>query len=285
MFTMKIIDSDSFLDLPLSAQALYFHLNMRADDDGFVGNPKKIMKMIGASEDELKLLLIKRFVIGFESGVIVIKHWRMHNTLKCDRYHPTSYQEEFAKLRLKTNKSYTDTCPGVHQSQAADEDDSETKMEPNWNQNETKIEQGRNQNDTTDLDVDVEIGEDAEEAKEPAANNEGNVITKQFAIESIIAQWNSLSAYGIPKIRSMDKKSPRYKYLSARLDEYGFDTVIEAIRIVEQSPFLRGENDRGWTITFDWFIGKSNFVKILEGNYLPKKHKAKQRRDDLDDIM
>ena len=282
MFTMKIIDSDSFLDLPLSAQALYFHLNMRADDDGFVGNPKKIMKMIGASEDELKLLLIKRFVIGFESGVIVIKHWRMHNTLKCDRYHPTSYQDEFAKLRLKTNKSYTDTCPGGNQSQADEDGSDETKMEPNWNQNETKNEQSQKQNETTDLDVDVEMSEDAEEV---AANNEDNVATKQFAIESIIAQWNSLSVYGIPKIRSMDKKSPRYKYLSVRLDEYGFDTIVEAIRIVEQSPFLMGENDRGWTITFDWFIGKTNFVKVLEGNYLAKKQKTKQRKDDLDDIM
>ena len=109
MFTQKIVDSDAFLDMPLSAQALYFHLNMRADDDGFVNNPKKIQRMLGASEDDLKLLLAKRFILGFESGVIVIKHWRMHNLLRKDRYNPTQYQEEFSLLGLKENGSYTES--------------------------------------------------------------------------------------------------------------------------------------------------------------------------------
>ena len=108
MFTQKIIDSDPFLDMPLSTQALYFHLNMRADDDGFVNSPKRICRGIGASEDDLKLLLAKRFVIGFESGVLVIKHWRMHNTLRKDRYNPTQYQEEYAMLDVKDNKAYTE---------------------------------------------------------------------------------------------------------------------------------------------------------------------------------
>lgn len=108
MFTQKIIDSDAFLDMPLSSQALYFHLNMRADDDGFVNNPKRIQRTIGASEDDLKLLIVKRFVIGFESGVIVIKHWRMHNTLRKDRYNPTQYQEELALLDVKDNNVYTE---------------------------------------------------------------------------------------------------------------------------------------------------------------------------------
>lgn len=107
MFTMKIVDSDSFLDMPLSTQCLYFHLNMRADDDGFVGNPKRICKLIGCNEDDLKLLLMKRFVLGFENGVIVIKHWRMHNTIQKDRYVPTSYSDELKQLGIKDNKSYT----------------------------------------------------------------------------------------------------------------------------------------------------------------------------------
>lgn len=108
MFTQKIIDSDAFLDMPLSTQALYFHLNMRADDDGFINNPKRIQRTIGASDDDLKLLIIKRFVIGFENGVIVIKHWRMHNTLRRDRYNPTQYQEQLATLEVKNNSAYTE---------------------------------------------------------------------------------------------------------------------------------------------------------------------------------
>jgi len=89
MFAKSIIDSDAFLDMSLSTQALYFHLAMRADDDGFINNPKKILRMIGGSDDELKMLLAKKFIIAFESGVIVIKHWRMHNYIQNDRYKPT----------------------------------------------------------------------------------------------------------------------------------------------------------------------------------------------------
>nr|DAV45627.1 MAG TPA: replisome organizer [Caudoviricetes sp.] len=108
MFAKTIIDSDAFLDMPLSAQALYFHLSMRADDDGFINNPKKIQRMIGASDDDCKLLILKRFIITFESGVIVIKHWRIHNYIQKDRYKPTIYQEEKSQLAVKENKAYTE---------------------------------------------------------------------------------------------------------------------------------------------------------------------------------
>lgn len=107
MFTMKIVDSDAFLDMPLSTQCLYFHLNMRADDDGFIGNAKKIMRMIGASEDDLKILIAKKFLLYFDTGIIVIKHWWMHNTLAKDRYNETAYIEEKSSLKIKDNKSYT----------------------------------------------------------------------------------------------------------------------------------------------------------------------------------
>ena len=107
MFCKKITESDAFLDMPLSSQALYFHLNMAADDDGFVNNPKKIVRSIGASEDDYKLLIAKRFIVTFESGVIVIKHWKMHNYIQSDRYKPTDYVEEKAMLGIKSNKAYT----------------------------------------------------------------------------------------------------------------------------------------------------------------------------------
>jgi hypothetical protein len=107
MFTMNIVDSDAFLEMPLSTQCLYFHLNMRADDDGFIGNAKRIMKLVGASDDDLKILIAKSFVLTFEDGVIVIKHWRMHNTLTKSRYHETPYLEDKSLLRLKKNGSYS----------------------------------------------------------------------------------------------------------------------------------------------------------------------------------
>lgn len=108
MFAKTIIDSDAFLDMPLSAQALYFHLSMRADDDGFINNPKKIQRMIGASDDDCKILVMKRFIITFESGVIVIKHWKIHNYIRNDRYKSTIYQSEKAQLIEKDNKAYSE---------------------------------------------------------------------------------------------------------------------------------------------------------------------------------
>ena len=111
MFAKTIIDSDAFLDMPLSAQALYFHLSMRADDDGFVNNPKKIQRMVGASDDDGKLLAMKRFILNFESGVIVIKHWKIHNYIRNDRYKETVYQAEKSMLVEKENKAYTFGIP------------------------------------------------------------------------------------------------------------------------------------------------------------------------------
>ena len=111
MFAKTIIDSDAFLDMPLSTQALYFHLSMRADDDGFINNAKKIQRMIGASDDDLKVLLMKRFLLPFESGVVVIKHWKIHNYIRNDRYKPTIYTDERAALDVKENGAYTERQP------------------------------------------------------------------------------------------------------------------------------------------------------------------------------
>ncbi len=104
MFSKKITDTDSFLDMPLSAQALYFHLNMGADDEGFVDNIKKIQRSIGASNDDLKILVGKGFLIPFESGVVVIRHWRIHNYIQADRFQATIYQDEKEQLEFDKSK-------------------------------------------------------------------------------------------------------------------------------------------------------------------------------------
>ncbi len=107
MFAKTIIDSDAFLDMPLSTQALYFHLSMRADDDGFINNPRKIQRMIGGADDDLKVLITKKFIIPFDSGIVVIKHWKIHNYIQKDRYKETVYIEEKSMLDTKENKGYT----------------------------------------------------------------------------------------------------------------------------------------------------------------------------------
>ena len=104
MFSLKIVDSDLFLDMPLSSQCLYFHLSMRADDDGFIQSPKSIMRITGCKDDDLKLLVAKGFVIGFETGVIVIRHWRIHNYVQSDRYSKSELPE--AKCVELKNKVY-----------------------------------------------------------------------------------------------------------------------------------------------------------------------------------
>ena len=130
LFSPEIVQSDAFLDMAPSTQALYFQLGMTADDDGFV-NPKKVMRLIGSSDDELTVLKAKRFVLPFESGVIVIKHWRIHNSIRKDRYHTTKYVEERGQLYLKENGAYThDSTKGTLLA---------TKWQPNGNQSVPEV--------------------------------------------------------------------------------------------------------------------------------------------------
>lgn len=124
MFAKTIIDSDAFLDMPTSSQLLYFHLSMRADDDGFVNKPKSVMRMVGCKEDDLKLLFVKKFLIPFESGIVVIKHWKIHNYIAKDRYTETKYKEEKSLLQLDENKAYTQS----HTPCIQDVDGTETQV-------------------------------------------------------------------------------------------------------------------------------------------------------------
>jgi hypothetical protein len=114
MFAKTIVTSDAFLDMPLSARCLYFTLGMFADDDGFVNNPKSIMRQVGACTDDLNLLLLKRFILSFDSGVIVIKHWRIHNYIAKDRYKETKYIEEKSTLMLDDKGAYTECIQDVY---------------------------------------------------------------------------------------------------------------------------------------------------------------------------
>ena len=106
MFAKTIIDSDAFLDMPMSARLLYYDLSMRADDDGFNNSPKKVMRTIGATTDDMNILIARKFIIPFENGVVVIKHWRIHNYIRKDTYNETPYKEQKALLEFDENKAY-----------------------------------------------------------------------------------------------------------------------------------------------------------------------------------
>ena len=113
MFSPQIVCSEEFLTMPVSSRELYFQLGMQADDDGFI-QPKLIMKLTGAGDDDLKVLLAKRFLLAFDGGVVVIKHWLIHNLIQKDRYHPTRFQDQKKLLLIKENKAYTEISSPVN---------------------------------------------------------------------------------------------------------------------------------------------------------------------------
>lgn len=170
MMSKSVIDTDMFLDMPASTQCLYFHMLLRADDDGFLKNAKTIMRTVGASPDDVKLLIAKRYLIPFESGIMAIKHWRTHNYIKKDRYKPTDC-EEIKLLEVNEKGEYVLAEPSRNQA--------DSKMEPTCIQSGTVLEPMRNQADSKmepqvrDRDrLEIEIGKDRESSrKKSSANN------------------------------------------------------------------------------------------------------------------
>lgn len=283
MFTQKIIDSDAFLDMPLTTQALYFHLNMRADDDGFINNPKKICRMIGASEDDLKLLIAKRFVLAFEKGVIVIKHWRMHNLIRKDRYSPTQYEDEFMSLDIKDNGSYTEKMPQI---QGIEEYGNQmaTSWQPVGNQMATQDRLGKDSIGEVSLGkssiVKDSIGE-KEEVKE-----EKNSTTN--TCKQVAALFNQICV-SYPSVQSLSEA--RKKAIKARFKTYTLEDFEILFEKAEASDFLKGGNGRNWSANFDWLIRDSNMAKVLDGNYDNKScgrnqapNKTAQQLDDFYDM-
>ena len=195
MFSKSVIDSDAFMDMPLSAQALYFHLAMRADDDGFLSNPKMVLRMICASEDDLKLLVAKNFIITFGTGVIVITHWKMHNYIRTDRYKETIHKDEKELLSLKNNSMYTIGIPS----------DNQMSYQPDTQVRSGKDSIGKNKDDLSITDRLTE--------------NEIKLI------KDSCTDFDRLIRYADAKISSRDNASPisdPYSYLKAIIINEGF---------------------------------------------------------------
>lgn len=251
MFTMKICDSDAFLDMPLSSQCLYFHLNMRADDDGFVGNPKRIMRIIGASAEDLEVLIENRFILTFEDGVIVIKHWRMHNTLSTNRYHETQYVDEKNMLRVKEN--------GAYSFNAGDVIDDSKLIEKSGRLSKKQMEKRRNFDATLthpDIDKGLDIDIDKEKESEKAAGKK--------ECQEIADMYNEICV-SFPRCTVLSDK--RKTLIKSRLKTYSVDDFRNMFQKAEASEFLKGNNQRNWRATFDWMLNDSNMAKIIDGNY------------------
>lgn len=210
MFTQKITDSDAFTEMPLSAQCLYFHLNMHADDDGFLNNANKIRKSINASEDDLKLLILKRFILPFENGVVVIKHWRMHNLLRKDRYNPTQYQDEYAKLILKSDNSYTE------------KDTLTTTWQPNDNHLATQVSIGKDSIDKSNKDI------LSTNVSNILSISQGEMNDKIPFADNVILIFNVWNNADITRHRTLTEEIE--KAINKALSLYGVDKICEAIK-------------------------------------------------------
>nr|DAQ13829.1 MAG TPA: replisome organizer [Caudoviricetes sp.] len=298
MFAKTIIDSDAFLDMPLSTQAFYFHLSMRADDDGFVNNPKKIQRMIGCTDDDLRILIVKRFVLTFDSGVIVIKHWRLHNTLRKDRYKPTIYQEEFKKLFLKKDGGYTEVLPdgchvvakrlpdGCHvvaTDETAKNDESKEINEldvgcQSGNQVATQDRLGKDNLYIPSKDGIVETAvSDPQSSKSEKVEKPKNGVDCPY--QKIIADYNEILGPYLGMCQKLT--STRQKAIQARwrdcMKDGDFKTQEEGVAYfkryfdyIRSCDFLMGSNGRDWRADFDWIFKQQNYTKICEGKYLSR---------------
>ena len=249
MFANTIIDSDKFLDMPLSSQALYFHLGMKADDDGFVASPKKIVRSVNCTEDDLRLLIAKGFVIYFESGIIVITHWHIHNTIRKDRKKDTFFTEEKLLLKLDGNNVYT--------SKTQSDNLLTTNCQPNDNQ---MTAQGKVSKDKLSKENNLTLMSTTVDAQ------------PHFDYQSVVELFNSICV-SLPKVQKLTDK--RCKAIRNAYKLLGTVTFDELFGKVEKSDFLTGRTGKWSGCGFDWILLPSNLTKIIEGNYDNKQTAAK----------
>ena len=295
MFSKRIIESARFLRMPASSRLLYFDLGMRADDDGVV-EAYTVIRATGATEDDFKILVAKNFLkVLNEDLVSYITDWSENNRIRPDRKIDSIYKglliqvlpdvelvEKRERADYKTSK-ITYSVQNVDEKAVNTEQknlscmDWTTKGQPKDNQWTTN---GRHR-----------IGKDRIGKSSIGEGSVEGGRTNKFVLceadaSRIIHSWNDL---GISSVKSISNS--RLTLVKARIENYGLDAFIETVKSIKQCPFLLGQNERGWVITFDWFIKPSNFAKVLEGNYKPRgtqsviqqaKKSFVERKNDID---
>lgn len=264
MFSKRVIDSDLFLDMPATAQLLYFHLAMRADDDGFIKNPKSIMRIAGCKDDDMKILIAKKLVIPFESGIVVISHWKIHNYIAKDRYKPTDCKE---KQLLKT-------------------EDSVYKLDTNCIQGCIQPVDEMYTQDRLGKD---RLGKDSNKQSKIALENFAEISPaeprKKNNYQAIVDDYNQ-TCTRLPKCIKLS--DARKKAIAARLKRYSVEELHTVFEKAEASDFLCGCNARNWMANFDWLLKDANMAKVIDGNYdneKPAKQPANQYDVDLSSVF
>ena len=256
MFSKRIINSARFLKMPVSTQCLYFHLGLHADDDGIV-EAYTIINSVGASEDDLKVLVAKGFVTVLNDDLVTyITDWAENNKIRSDRKVDSIYRDLLLQV-----------LPDANIQQKTMRADVRKKLDVHWTSNGQPM-------DGVGKD---RLGKDS--------IGEDNLIVSNDTIcsndlERIFEAWNSLSALGITQIRGIVKGTKRCSQVRKRVHDYGIDAVLVAINKIRDSKFLQGKAT-DFTITFDWFIRPNNFIKVYEGNYDDKINRTGNKGADM----
>lgn len=272
MFNLDVVDTDLFLDMPTSSQALYFHLGMRADDDGFVSAPKKIAKISGCTADDLRILISKGYAIPFESGIVVLTHWNVNNNrIKSDRYRPTIYEQEKAALQQQNGRYF----------RVGD------KMEPSWNQLGDKAEPqnriDKNRVDKININTYCASVPDDTKPEPEAAENTTSSAEKKKASAPNRKEANELferlwSLY--PSKKGKGQVSDRKK---AELLKVGYKEMSRAIKRYKECL----EKDADWRKPQNGStFFNSGYIDYLDKNYTGAEDDgmddSEQRREEME---
>ena len=274
MFSKRIIESARFLRMPASSRLLYFDLGMRADDDGVV-EAYTVIRATGATEDDFKILVAKNFLkILNEDLVSYITDWSENNRIRPDRKIDSIYKglliQVLPDVELVEKRERADhkTSKITYSVQNVDENAVNTEQKKfscmDWTTNGQPTDNQRTTNGPHRIGKD-RIGKSSIGEGSVEGGRTNKFVLCEADASRIIHSWNDL---GISSVKSITNS--RLTLVKARIENYGLDAFIETVKSIKQCPFLLGQNERGWVITFDWFIKPSNFAKVSEGNYKPR---------------
>lgn len=267
MFAKSIVLSDDFLDMPATARCLYFTLNMLADDDGFVNSPKSIMRQCMATVDDMKILLAKYYLIPFESGIVVIRHWRINNYLRCDRYTPTKYLEEKAQLLIEKDGSY---------SKVENQDELLQKAEPIVIEQKTEIAEQKNEVPKVE---EKSVSKKTEKKIIPLIEREPRNDIEKVEKEYLI-NYNKLYQAGI--LRS---SNPIMNWTVSRkitkevIKKYGLETIIQVVKKSITNNFCI---QKGYALNI--ILSSGVLSELINGGLAPPK-KQLQEKYDMSDLL
>ena len=272
MFAKTIVNSDAFTDMPLSAQALYLHIAIEADDWGFVNNPKAIRRSVGASEDDLRLLVAKRFLIAFDNGVVVVKHWWVNNYIKPDRRHQTKYQDELSMLFVDENKSYTFADTG---NLAAETFSSVSKVSPTCLQNGSKMDPKCLQ-PVSKMDPEVRLGKD----RLGESSNSSRVDTQPNPKEDV-------QALPAPRAKKPKHKTVVKHQRGVHANVKLTDEEMDKLKVRFPDDYLERIDQLSWYLATHDVRYKSHYLVILnwarkDEKKNPKQHVDQQSLDAFD---